>query len=123
MPVYEYGCPACQKRRSIFFRSMSAVEADPACPTCGDRGMIKLISEVAVAKSESTRLDELADGGTFGDLDENDPRSIARWAGKMGGQLGDEMGADFSSVMEEMEAGGGAEASAGAAEDWSPGGF
>ena len=123
MPVYEYGCASCQKRRAIFFRSMAAVEADPACPTCGGRGMTKLISRVAVAKSEGTRLDELADGGTFGDLDENDPRSVARWAGKMGSQLGDGMGTDFASVMEEMEAGAGAEAGGGTAEDWSPGGF
>ena len=121
MPVYEYGCPNCQKRRSIFFRSQAAVEPDPACPGCGGRGMTKLISWVAVAKSEGTRLDELADGGTFGDLDEEDPRSVARWAGKLGSKLGDDLGADFSSVIEEMEAGAGAQAGGDTAEDWSPG--
>ncbi|HEV1996799.1 MAG TPA: FmdB family zinc ribbon protein [Candidatus Dormibacteraeota bacterium] len=123
MPVYEYGCPTCRKRRSIFFRTMAAVESDPACPECGRRGMTKLVSRVAVPKSEESRLDELADGGTFGDVDENDPRSVARWAKKMGGQLGDEMGGDFDSLMEEMEAGEGAGGGGGTAEDWSPGKF
>lgn len=85
--------------------------------------MTKLISRVAVAKSEGTRLDELGDGGAFGDLDENDPRSVARWARKLGSQLGDDMGADLSSVIEEMEADAGAQAGGATAEDWSPQGY
>ena len=123
MPVYEYGCPNCRKRRSIFFRTMAAVEGDPACPECGKRGMTKLVSRVTVSRSEDSRLDDLADGGTFGDLDENDPRSVARWAKKMGSQLGDESGGDFDSIMEEMEAGQAAGGTGGEADDWSPGGF
>jgi hypothetical protein len=102
---------------------MAAIEADPACPECGAHGMTKLISRVAVARSEDSRLDELADGGTFGDVDENDPRSVARWAKKMGSQLGDEMGGDFDSIMEEMEAGQAAGDHGGAPDDWSPGDF
>ena len=123
MPVYEYGCPHCRKRRSIFFRTMAAVEVDPSCPECRNRGMTKLVSRVTVARSEESRLDDLADGGTFGDVDENDPRSVARWARKMGGELGDEMGGDFDSLMEEMEAGQAAGNAGGEADDWSPGGF
>jgi putative FmdB family regulatory protein len=124
MPIYEYGCPTCKKRRSIFFRTMGAVEADPACPECGGRGMVKLVSRVAIPKSEDARLDELADASTFGDVDESDPRSVARWAKKMGGQLGDEMGADFDDLMEEMDGGENAGAGDGPApDDWSPGSF
>ena len=120
MPVYEYGCPSCRKKRSIFFRSMAAVESDPACPECGNRGLVKLVSRVSVPKGEDARMDELAYGGTFGDLDENDPNSIARWAGKMAGHLGDE-GGDFGALAEEMEDGG-VDAGPGAVEDWSPAG-
>jgi len=119
MPIYEYGCPTCRRKRSIFFRSMAAVEANPACPECGIRGMVKLVSRVSVPKGDDARMDELAYGGTFGDLDENDPNSIARWAGKMAGHLGDDEG-DFEALAEEMGSGG-ATAGPGAVEDWTPG--
>jgi hypothetical protein len=47
----------------------------------------------------------MADPSSFGDLDENDPRSVARWARKMGSQLGEDLGDDFNEVVEQMEAG------------------
>src|SRR5207249_1493272 len=34
MPIYDYRWPDCGKRPSIFFRSLSAVEASPQCPNC-----------------------------------------------------------------------------------------
>jgi hypothetical protein len=80
--------------------------------------MTKLISRVATPKSEDARLEQLADASALGDVDENDPRSMARWAKQMGGQLGDELGPDFDGLMEEMESGEGA--GTGAADDWSP---
>jgi len=84
---------------------MASVEADPRCPGCGARGLLKLVSRVSVPRGDDARLDELAYGGSFGDLDESDPGSVARWAGKMAGHLGDE-GGDFQALAEEMEAGG-----------------
>ena len=39
------------------------------------------------------------------DLDENDPRSMARWARKMGDSLGEDMGDDFNEMIDRMEAG------------------
>lgn len=56
-------------------------------------------------KSDESRLDDLADPSAFGDLDENDPRSVARWARKMGGQLGEDLGDDFGEMIDRMEAG------------------
>ncbi|GAC1334472.1 MAG: hypothetical protein NVSMB17_16190 [Candidatus Dormibacteria bacterium] len=120
MPIYEYGCPHCRRRRSIFFRSMAAVEADPGCPECGNRGMVKLVSRVFMPRGDDARMDELAYGGSFGDLDENDPASVARWAGTMASHLGDE-GGDFQALAEEME-GGGSDPGPGGAQEWSPGG-
>ncbi|MFN2464218.1 MAG: zinc ribbon domain-containing protein [Candidatus Dormibacteria bacterium] len=117
MPIYEYGCPGCRRKRSIFWRSMSAVEVDPACPQCGRRGLVKLVSRVSVPKGEDARLDDLAYGGTFGDLDENDPNSVARWAGKMAGHLGDDDG-NFQALADEAAGG---DAGPGAVEDWTPG--
>jgi putative FmdB family regulatory protein len=102
MPIYEYRCSDCGKRPSLFFRSFDRVEASPACPECGGRHLNRLISRTAQVLSEESRLDRL-DESSLGDVDENDPKSMARWAKTMGQQMGDEeMGADFDQAVDEM---------------------
>jgi putative FmdB family regulatory protein len=102
MPIYEYRCPDCGKRPSIFFLSFGAVEASPACPLCGGRHLTRLISRTAQVLSEDSRLDRLSDTD-LSDVDENDPKSMARWAKKMGQEMGgDELGEDFDQVVDEM---------------------
>lgn len=52
-------------------------------------------------------MDALADPSKFGDIDESDPKSIARMMKKMGREMGDEFSAtDFDEAVEEMEKGG-----------------
>jgi len=103
MPIYEYRCADCGKRPSIFFRSLSAVEASPQCPSCGARHLTRLISRTAQVLGEDSRLDQLSDNAGLSDVDENDPKSMARWAKNMGQQLGgDELGEDFDQVVDEM---------------------
>ena len=103
MPIYEYRCADCGKRPSIFFRSLSAIEASPPCPNCGGRRLTRLISRTAQVLSEDSRLEQISDSAGLGDVDENDPKSMARWAKTMGQQLGgDEMGEDFDQVVDEM---------------------
>jgi len=41
----------------------------------------------------------------FAGLDENDPRSMARWARKMAETTGEDMGDEFNEMVERMEAG------------------
>ena len=47
----------------------------------------------------------MSDPSAFGDIDENDPRSMARWARKMGDSMGEDMGDDFNEMIDRMEAG------------------
>jgi hypothetical protein len=78
----------------------------PPCPRCGKNTLRKLVSRFAVTRSEESRLEDLADPTSFGDLDENDPRSVARWARKMGDALGEDLGPEFDEMVDRMEAGG-----------------
>jgi hypothetical protein len=64
------------------------------------------MSRFATVKSEDARLDSLGDPSQFGDLDENDPRSVARFMKKMGEDLGDDLDAAMDESM--AEEGGGA---------------
>jgi len=62
------------------------------------------MSRFATVKSEDARLDALADSSSFGDLDENDPASVARFMKKMGKEFGDDLGEDFESAVDEAMA-------------------
>lgn len=63
--------------------------------------MEKIISRVAISRSEESRLETLADPSKLTGLDENDPRSIARWMKKMGKEVGEDLGGDFDQTVEE----------------------
>ena len=63
------------------------------------------MSRVAVLRSEDSRMDDLADPTCFGDLDENDPRSIGRWMRRMSAETGEELGSEFEEVVGRLEAG------------------
>lgn len=108
MPIYEYECHACRRRVSLLIRSLSSTEP-PACPRCGGTALTRLMSRFATVKSEEARLESLASDASFGDLDENDPSSVARFMKKMGKELGDDLGDDFDSAMDEAMAEGEAE--------------
>ncbi len=59
------------------------------------------MSRFATVRSEDERLESLADADSFGDLDENDPASVARVMKKMGKEFGDDLGDDFESAVDE----------------------
>ncbi len=106
MPIYEYGCYDCRKRVNVFFRSFSEVETKEAtCPRCGGTHLKRLISRVAFVRSEESRLENLADPGSLSGLDENDPKSIARWMRKMSSEMGEDLGSEFDEVVDRLEAG------------------
>ena len=106
MPIYEYRCRKCRRRVSVFLRSFSDINtAKPTCTYCGHDQLDRLVSRVASLKSEESRLDSLADDSALGDVDESDPRSVARWMKKMSGEVGEEMPSEFNEAVDRMEAG------------------
>ncbi|HIC93518.1 MAG TPA: zinc ribbon domain-containing protein [Anaerolineae bacterium] len=106
MPIYEYFCHDCKRRVSILWRSFSEIGATEArCPRCGGGNLTRLISRVAVVRSEESRLEDLADPSTLAGLDENDPKSIARWMRRMSRELGEDLGPEFEEVIDRLEAG------------------
>ena len=105
MPIYEYRCTACRKKVTVLTLRVSEA-VDPVCEHCGSRALTRLMSRFALVRSEESRLDDLGDPGSLGDLDENDPKSVARWMRKMGKELGEDAGEDFDEMVDELEGGG-----------------
>jgi putative FmdB family regulatory protein len=116
MPIYEYECEKCHRRSSVLTMRISE-KVDAICSHCGSDKLSRLMSRFAMPKSEEARLDALSDPTTFGDLDENDPKSVAKVMRKLGKEMGDEMGGpEMDQAIEELERGdldGGGEDSSG----------
>ena len=105
MPIYEYGCKDCRRKTSVFLRSYSSELKPPVCEHCGSSNLVRLFSRVAIVKSEDDRLEAMADPSNWGDVDENDPRSMAKFMRKMQGQLGEDLGPDMDEAIDRMEQG------------------
>jgi putative FmdB family regulatory protein len=107
MPIYEYQCAKCRRISSVLTtRVTEKVEA--VCAHCGGKKMSRLMSRFAMPRSEESRMEALADPSRMGNVDENDPKSVARMMKRMGQEMGDEFGGtEFDEAVEEIESSGG----------------
>lgn len=105
MPIYEYRCRSCKKKVTILTLRVSEA-VDLRCEHCGSGDLSRLMSRFALVRSDDSRLDDLSDPSSLSGLDENDPKSMARWMRKMGKELGEDGGEDFDQMVDEMEASG-----------------
>ncbi len=105
MPSYDYRCRDCGKRSVIYQSYQEYGEVPVECPHCGSAELKRLIGRVRIAKSEESRLDDLSDPSSWGDIDEDDPRSMAKMMRKMGQELGEDMPPEFDEVVDRLEAG------------------
>jgi putative FmdB family regulatory protein len=105
MPIYEYHCPDCNHRVSVVLSYNEYGKVQPACPVCGGKNLRRLISRTRFSRSEESRLESLSDPSAWGDIDEQDPRSMAKMMRRMSSELGEEMGPDFQETVDRLEAG------------------
>jgi len=105
MPAYEYHCPDCRRRVTVVQSYSDYGKIQPVCPECGGKRLERLISRTRFARSEESRLETLSDPSAWGDVDEKDPRSMAKMMRRMGGELGEEMGPEFGEAVDRLEAG------------------
>lgn len=103
MPIYEFRCLQCRRRTSVFSRSIGSPVA-PVCPHCGSTNLSRLFSRVAVLRSDEGSFEGL-DESSMADVDENDPRSVARWVRRMSRSMGEPLDAEMEANLERLEAG------------------
>jgi len=99
VPIYEYRCPDCRKRSSVFVRSFNAPET-AACDHCGSKKATRVFSRVAFHRGEDAMSES-----ALGDVDESDPRSVAKWVRNMSREMGEPLEGDMLSDLERMESG------------------
>ena len=105
MPFYEFHCLTCQKRFEVRLSYAEYGVKKVTCPHCHSHQLRRVIGRLRVARSEEQRLEELTDPSTLGDIDENDPQSLARAMKKMGQSLGEDLPPEFNEITERLEAG------------------
>ena len=101
MPIYEYRCLDCKKRNVLLV--LTPGQTSVACKFCKNENLERLMSRFAAPKSEEARMEALADPSKFGDIDENDPKSMARFMKKMGREMGEDLGDDLDEAVEGIE--------------------
>jgi len=109
MPIYEFECLDCHRKTTALVMVRARID-EVRCKKCGSANLEKLFSRFAMPKSEEARLESLADPSAMGNIDENDPASVARFMKKMGQEMGEDLGEDIDQAIEEEMAGGGGDA-------------
>ena len=101
MPIYEYQCHSCNGR----FQKLVRGYQDPdglTCPRCASHHLKRLMSQVAQLHSDQAKAEMLGDDRMLAGLDENDPRSVAKWAKQLGQTIGEDAGADWNEMVDQM---------------------
>lgn len=101
MPIYEYQCQACHGRFQKLVRGFTD-PTDLACPRCQSGNLKRLVSQVAQLHSDQAKAEMLGDDRMLAGLDENDPRSVAKWAKQLGQTIGEDAGSDWNEMVDQM---------------------
>jgi putative FmdB family regulatory protein len=104
MPYYDYRCLNCNRRFSIFMTYSEYGQKVVLCPHCNSQQVQRRIGRVRVARSEESRLENLADPSSLEGL-EDDPRSLGRMMRQMSGEMGEDLGPEFDEVIDRLESG------------------
>jgi putative FmdB family regulatory protein len=99
MPIYEYRCKDCKKKSSFLIYNKELL-SKLVCKHCQSSNLERMYSRFAAVKSEESRMERLADPSAFSGLDEQDPKSVARWMKKMGKEMGEDLGPDFDEEVD-----------------------
>jgi putative FmdB family regulatory protein len=104
MPIYEYRCLECRRPFSLFLSYNEYGKTTVACPHCGSARVQRRIGRIRVARSDESRLENLADPGNLENIDK-DPRALGKMMRQMSSEMGEEMGGEFDEVVDRLEAG------------------
>lgn len=126
MPIYEYYCPDNHTIYQFFAKTLAQGQAVPKCPDNPKFRMKKIVSSFAVTsggKSDEPPPASPAGGGAdspddprmeaamgamekeFANIDENDPRAMARMMRRMSELTGEKIDGEMEEVVRKLEEG------------------
>ena len=106
MPSYDFRCNNCNRRVLLKYKTYADYDAAvPTCPHCKSTSLTRLISRVAIAKSESSRFSSMDDESAMDDMADADPATLGRYMRRMSDEVGEDLGEEFNEVVDRLERG------------------
>ena len=108
MPTYQYRCLDCKRNFEVFMAYDEYGTKDITCIYCESANVQKRISRIRIAKSEDSRMEDLAsdfDNPAALEGLEDDPKALGRMMRKMSREMGEDMGPEFDEVIDRLEKG------------------
>ncbi len=105
MPTYDFICNTCNQRFDVFMTFSEYGKKPVSCTHCKSKNVRRRMTRVRIAKSDDSRMDNMADG--FSGLEglEDDPRAMGQMMRKMGKQMGEDLPPEFNEVVDRLESG------------------
>ena len=104
MPTYQFQCDECRKRFEVFMTYDEYGTKAVQCVHCESEAVTRRIGRIRIAKSEESRLENLADPSMLDGLDD-DPKALGKMMRKMSAEMGEDMGPEFGEVIDRLESG------------------
>lgn len=104
MPTYQYRCTDCKKKFELYMTYQEYGSRPVECPHCGSERVQRRIGRIRFARSEESRLENLADPSALAGL-EDDPKALGRMMRQMSSEMGEDMGPEFDEVIDRLESG------------------
>ena len=105
MPTYDFICNACEQRFDIFITFREYGKKSVNCSHCGSDKVRRRMTKVRIAKTEEGRLESVANDFSGFEGLEDDPKALGKMMRKMGGEMGEDLPAEFDEVVDRLEAG------------------
>ena len=105
MPTYDFICNNCEKHFEVFMTFNEYGKKAVHCIHCESNNVRRRMTKVRIAKSDDSRMESAADDFSGMEGIEDDPKALARMMRKMGGEMGEELPAEFNDVVDRLEAG------------------
>lgn len=105
MPTYDFVCTTCEKRFEVFLTFSEYGSKPVYCTHCGSDKIRRRMTKVRIARSDESRLENMANDFPGMEGLEDDPKALGQMMRKLGSETGEALPPEFDEVVDRLEAG------------------
>ncbi len=105
MPTYDFICNTCAQRFDVFMTFSEYGHKPVNCAHCGSEDVRRRMTKVRIARSDGSRLENMANDFPGMEGLEDDPRALGQMMRKLGSETGENLPPEFDEVVDRLEAG------------------
>ncbi len=104
MPEYTYVCLDCNRVFHVRLSYQEYGKVPVTCTRCGSEHVQRRIGRIRFIRSFESRLEDLADPGSFEELERN-PKALAKMMRAMSAEMGEDLDPELEEVVARLERG------------------